>query len=404
MQASLKVYRRAGKPHVVRIALSLVLLACATGCGVIVPYMYDAGKLDDRLAVAMSREQVLKSIGRPDRVVQDGGRQLVWEYRLYAKDEWKAYLIHCPVHPFCYFPAEPPSPYYVALQDDQLCMWGTMEVVRTLAWKICGTGPTAPYRPRVGDDRPDGRLQIFVIPVFMPPALSSSVQRLAVVPPDGIADDLVTSWLDLTLNFLRSRRPRLVLVEREALQSVMHEVGIQYSGRVDDDTTVRIGKLVGADSLLLYRLTAPAETVPVTASFELRLITVENGTTLFRQITTATGTLATRKAVPASINRSDRLARRLVIEETTAYGLAALLAAFGENPLGIVPDHTWTREGVKVLGLLDGGPAYLAGLKPGDRILACNGRAVQNWTEPISLPALLSVERDGQILEKSTGN
>jgi hypothetical protein len=56
-----------------------------SGCGVVLPYMYDAGKLEDRLAVSTPKEQVLKSFGKPDRVVQDDGRQAIWEYRLYPK-------------------------------------------------------------------------------------------------------------------------------------------------------------------------------------------------------------------------------------------------------------------------------------------------------------------------------
>lgn len=389
---------------IMQAVLGFIILFCSTGCGVLVPYLYDAGKLDDRLAVMMPKDQVLNKLGKPDRVVQDNGQQIVWEYRLYAKDEWKAYLIHCPFHPFCYFPAEPSSPYYVALHDDQLCMWGTPDVVRTLAWKICGVGATTQGISPVSGERPDSGFQVSVVPVFMPPLLSSAIQRLAVIPLDGPADDRVTSWLDLTLNFLRSRHPQLVLVEREALQAITQEVGIQYTGRVDDDTTVRIGKLVGADSLLTYRLTVPEGNVPASASFELRLLSVESGTTLFRQITTATGALTEKKAVAALSEKPDQFARGFVIEEATAYGLAALIASFGDNPLGIVPDQTWPREGVKVLGLLQGGPAHRAGLKPGDRILAFNGRPVRNWTEPFSLPALLSVERDGQIVERSLSN
>lgn len=103
--------------------ISLLMSLSLAGCGVILPYMYDAGKLEDRLMISMSREQVRKILGKPDRVVQNDGRQAVWEYRLFAKGEWRGYLIHCPLHPFCYFPAEPPVPYYLASDDDQLCVW-----------------------------------------------------------------------------------------------------------------------------------------------------------------------------------------------------------------------------------------------------------------------------------------
>src|SRR5512141_1930144 len=118
------------------VCLMVVLLL--SGCGVVLPYMYDAGTLDDRLAVSTPKEQVLKNLGKPDRVVQDDGQQVIWEYRLYPKGEWVGYLMHCPFFPNCYFPAEPANPYYVVLQENQLCMWGTPDVVRSLAWKACG--------------------------------------------------------------------------------------------------------------------------------------------------------------------------------------------------------------------------------------------------------------------------
>jgi S1-C subfamily serine protease len=90
-----------------------------------------------------------------------------------------------------------------------------------------------------------------------------------------------------------------------------------------------------------------------------------------------------------------------VVEEAAAYGLAALAAAFGDNPLGVVADYSWPGKGMRLLGLLQGGPAFRAGLKPGDQILALNGQPLGNWTDPISLPLLVTVERDGMKLEIS---
>jgi membrane-associated protease RseP (regulator of RpoE activity) len=193
----------------------------------------------------------------------------------------------------------------------------------------------------------------------------------------------------------------LVLVEREDLQAVVDEIGIQYAGRVEDDTTVRVGKLTGADSLLTYRLMVNATGGQITASFELRLLNVESGINSFRQITTATATPSMSGSSTAWRRDSNQLTQRLVAEEATAYGMAALAAAFGDNSLGIVPDHDWPREGLKVLGILQGSPAYRAGLKQGDRILGSNDRPLRNWTDLLSLPALLRIERDGNVQEVS---
>ena len=378
----------------------LILLLPLSGCGVFLPYMYDAGKLEDRLAVSTPKEQVLKNFGKPDRVVQDDGQQAIWEYRVYPKGEWVGYLLHCPFFPNCYFPGEPAKPYYLVLQENQLCMWGTPDVVRTLAWKVCGKAV-----------RPDGSqpikalvrrgLQVSVIPVFMPPTVSPLPQRLAVLPVAGPTNDRIISWLDLTLNFLRTRHRELVLVEREDLRKVLDEVGIQYTGRVDEGTTIRVGQLVGADSLLIYRLAISGSGEPLSASFELRLLKVESGITVFRQIASSTNIPSPAETATGRLYESYPIARRLVVEEAAAYGLAALAAAFGDNPLGVVADYSWPGEGVKLLGLLQGGPAFLAGLKPGDQILALNGRPLGSWTDRISLPLYVTVERDGVRMEIS---
>ena len=381
-----------------RALVCLMLLLPLSGCGVFLPYMYDAGKLEGRLAVSTPKEQVLKNLGKPDRVVQDDGQQAIWEYRLYPKGEWMGYLLHCPFFPNCYFPAEPANPYYVVLQDNQLCMWGTPDVVRSLAWKVCGK-TTRPEGSRSVKALARGGLQVSVIPVFMPPTISPPPQRMAVLPVAGITDNRVISWLDLTLNFLRTRHRELVLVEREDLRTVLDEVGIQYAGRVDEDTTIRVGKLVGADSLLTYRVAISGSGEPMSASFELRLLKVESGITVFRQIASSTSSSSAMEATAGRSNESYPAIRRLVVEEATAYGLAALAAAFGDNPLGVVADYSWPGKGMRLLGLLQGGPAYRAGLKPGDQILALNGQPLGNWTDPISLPILVTVERDGESLE-----
>jgi PDZ domain/Curli production assembly/transport component CsgG len=235
--------------------------------------------------------------------------------------------------------------------------------------------------------------------VFMPPIIFPLPQRLAVLPVAGTTDDRVISWLDLTLNFLRTRHRKLVLVEREDLRTVLREVGIQYTGRVDEETTIRVGKLVGADSLLTYRLALSGPGEPMSASFELRLLQVENGITVFRQITSATMSSAAAGTVTGRINESSSSARRLVVEEAAAYGFAALAAAFGDNPLGVVADYSWPGEGMKLLGLLQGSPAFLAGLKPGDQVLALNGQPLGSWIDPIALPVRVTAERDGERLE-----
>ena len=73
-----------------------------------------------------------------------------------------------------------------------------------------------------------------VIPVFMPPPIGRLPERLAIVPGEICNDNGVKSWLDLTLNFLRTRHRQLMLVEREDLVSILKEIGFQYTGQLDE--------------------------------------------------------------------------------------------------------------------------------------------------------------------------
>jgi hypothetical protein len=376
----------------------MLLFLALPGCGVFLPYLYDAETLDNQLSISMTKANVLKQLGKPHSVVQDNGQQLIWEYRFYAKREWIAYLVHCPFHLNCYFPVEAPAPYYVAFRNEKLCLWGTPDVVRTLARTVCPSelGTREFALDRMGST---GGMRLSVVPVFMPPRIFPPPNRLAILPVRGDTDDRLTSWLDLTLNFLRARHPPLVLVEREDLQAVFDEVMMQYSGRVDEETMTRVGRLTGADSLLLHRLNVTKNSGAVSASFELRMIGIESGTTLFRQLATVTAVPLKPQGTKVGESESQRLARQIDVEEAAAYGLAALAAAFGDNPLGIVPDHTWSGEGVKLIGLLEDGPASRSGLKQGDRILTANGQPFRYWMGGSEVPTALTVERDGITLD-----
>jgi hypothetical protein len=371
----------------------LLFLTALPACGVLVPYIYDAQILQDRLTVSMPKEQVLSRLGKPDRIVQDGGQQTIWEYRLYPKGDWTAYLIHCPFFPNCYFPAERGHPYHVVLQDNQLCLWGTPNVVEPLLGILCGGSArfdrmnlTAGYHTSV-------------IPVFMPPPIVPLPERLAIVPGDTTTDNRVKSWLDLTLNFLRTRHPQLVLVEREDLRAILDEIGFQYTGQLDEETTVRLGRLSGADSLLIYR-SIRQEASPGSAAFELRLLKVESGTTLFRQMVSATYAPVFAATRPVELyGRTELSHQHLVLERTAAYGLAAFTAAFGDNPLGLIYDYAWMGIGIKVIDVLQGGPGFRAGLRRGDEILQVNQEALRSWMDARSLPGSLVVKRDGALVE-----
>lgn len=371
----------------------LLFVTLLPACGVLVPYVYDAQILQDRLSVSMPKEQVISRLGKPDRIVQDGAQQTIWEYRLYPKGDWTAYLIHCPFFPNCYFPAERGHPYHVVLQDNHLCLWGTPNVVEPLLGILCG-GTERSYRQSLKTG-----FQTSVVPVYMPPPITPLPERLAIVPGDNSLDNGVIAWLDLTLNFLRARHPQLILVEREDLRTILDEIGFQYTGQLDEDTTIRLGRLTGADTLLIYRGILQ-ETSPRSVAVELRLLRVENGITVFRQMVSAAYSplVATAQSVELQ-GKSETRRQHPALEQAASYALAALTAAFGDNPLGLVYDYTWKGTGMKVIDALQGGPAFRAGLRRGDEILQVNQDTVRSWTDTLSLPASLTVKRQGTPVE-----
>ena len=205
----------------------------------------------------------------------------------------------------------------------------------------------------------------------------------------------------------------MVIMERDASTFITTEASSQYSGRFDEESTVRIGRLVGADTLLTYRIEPfPEETFEAVSNYggeilgevEMRLLHMESGLTTFRQSGVATVKIASPKeGVPWSKDLI-RLAHRKAVKKATSYVLSALVAAFGDNPLGLVPSLATPGEGVMVEGVLHGGPADQADLRRGDRILMIDGHPLVDWTTRVSLPATLTIKRDDkteQVILKS---
>jgi membrane-associated protease RseP (regulator of RpoE activity) len=167
----------------------------------------------------------------------------------------------------------------------------------------------------------------------------------------------------------------------------------------------RIGGWKGADSLLIVQIEQiSAEHLQAVAqrggnvahSVEIRLTHVETGLLLFRQTT-----LAQVRVPPPSSNQiwPDEViddTQRETLRTAYTHSLAALAAAFGDNPLGLVPDMYSRGGGIRLLGLLHGGPGHNAGLQEGDRILEVDGVPYRSVTQRITLPAKLLVEHHNQ--------
>ncbi|MFN3681610.1 MAG: hypothetical protein ACK4VP_06165 [Nitrospira sp.] len=62
-------------------------MVAETGCGVGYTVWKSEAKWD-RLAVPMTKLQMLEWIGHSDRVFRDDGRMMIWEYSFTARKQW----------------------------------------------------------------------------------------------------------------------------------------------------------------------------------------------------------------------------------------------------------------------------------------------------------------------------
>ena len=104
------------------------------------------------------------------------------------KDSGSVIYSTAPFHPYCYIPAEPRNPYYVAFRKDHVCLWGTPDLVRTLIEQVCIADSTS---QTVRSDGRARRSSISVVPVFMRVPIALPLQRLAILRIGGEANPQV---------------------------------------------------------------------------------------------------------------------------------------------------------------------------------------------------------------------
>jgi PDZ domain-containing protein/curli production assembly/transport component CsgG len=349
--------------------------AVLSGCGVGYTIIKSESKLD-KLSVPMTKGQVVDEIGRPDRVLRDDGRMLVWEYSLTARNQWLYELGLCPIsiwiggciiYPFTNVAMEHQReyPHHVVLVNEELCAWGTpaailqrrrsCEMVGLQQGRVPGTsGHPEPIVTGLGPinrETIDHYKTMAVMLFEDAPDAPGSGSRVA-----GIVTTLL---LDLDIN----------MVERAKLDQVLKEQVIQLT-HADDANVLRVGKLVGAQAIIVggvqqWERQEQGRTNNV--SLSMRMIDVETGQLLFN----GEGHLA--DFTTDDPEGSARLiAHRILARFGSQTGL------LGSGRIGV----NWElqeEKGVRfymVRELRGGLPAEKAGLKVGDRIVACNGASL----------------------------
>ncbi|HLP17423.1 MAG TPA: CsgG/HfaB family protein [Bacteroidota bacterium] len=127
--------------------------------------------------------------------------------------------------------------------------------------------------------QPKGMLLKRIAPSYSPASVTQVGSRLsiAVAPFEGKGEakafaDAVTHTMVTKLVNLR----RFKVIEREAIERVMKEQKFQASGIVDDRTAVKLGKVTGADAIIVGSLLLSTGT----GKFSARVIDVETSETI----------------------------------------------------------------------------------------------------------------------------
>ncbi len=386
--------------HLLLICAAAWFVLALSGCGVAYTIVKSEAKLD-RLSVPMTKNQVIDEIGRPDRVLRDDGRVLIWEYSLTTRKQWLYELALCPlsvwvggcvIYPFTNVAAEHQReyPYHVVLVEDQLCAWGPPLAILQKR-KSCTTPGSAlagAARGVASPPRPEP-LVTGLGPINR--ATADRYKTMAVmffedapgVPGTGsrVAGMVTTLLLDLDIN----------IVERTKLEQVLKEQVLRLE-HADDSDALHVGKLVGANAIVVGEVqqweTQEADRLG-RASLSLRMIDVETGLLLFSgegHVTDTTG------------DDPENLARLIAHRILARFG--AQTGLLGSGYIGV----NWELRDVKgsrvyvVREVRSGSAAERAGLKVGDRVVACNGAALANVTTEQAAKRLCQVEA-GQVLQ-----
>ncbi|MDF0673552.1 MAG: hypothetical protein P0120_04290 [Nitrospira sp.] len=127
------------------------------------------------------------------------------------------------------------------------------------------------------------------------------IRRLAVWYPRTSEQEMTYGYsrLEQATFQLKKQRSWIKIVERRDIDQLTNEQRWQLSGRVEDDSVVRIGKWLGADSLVLFRIEGPTMRERMLARFygrmppfvvSSKIISVASGEVLYHDIVTAMAT------------------------------------------------------------------------------------------------------------------
>jgi hypothetical protein len=124
------------------------------------------------------------------------------------------------------------------------------------------------------------------------------VQRIAVFYPLSSNPEMADAYnrLEGATFQLKAHRPSLKIVDRFHLPALLNEHRFQLTGAVADESAVRIGRILGVDTVLIYRIDGPSyrdrlwarshhDLPPVTVTS--KVIRVESAEVLYHRVVVA---------------------------------------------------------------------------------------------------------------------
>lgn len=125
-----------------------------------------------------------------------------------------------------------------------------------------------------------------------------NVERLAVLYPKTYSRELLDAYarLEGAAFQLKEQRPFLRIVDRFDLPTLRGEQRFQLGGAVSDESAIRLGRLLGVDSVLFFRIEGPNFRDQVFAKFHgdlppftvtSKIILVESAEVVFHNVVTS---------------------------------------------------------------------------------------------------------------------
>lgn len=133
-----------------------------------------------------------------------------------------------------------------------------------------------------------------------PPVLPipADVQRVVVLYPRGGTPEWSSAYgrLEGAAFQLKNFRPYLRIIDRSHITAIVSEQRYQVGGLVSEESAVRIGRMLGADSVLIYLIDGPTlrdrvfarqhrDLPPMTVTS--KIIRVESGEVVYHNVVTA---------------------------------------------------------------------------------------------------------------------